>query len=59
MFRADFTMRSTFGKFTAFIKQLENALCVEFKMDKKNVPKIVNWRIKTPDIEEDDDDIGP
>jgi P4 family phage/plasmid primase-like protien len=56
IFKADFTIGNTFGKFNAFIKQLENALCVEFKLDKKNVAKIQNWRIKQPEDSGDDDD---
>ena len=58
IFKSDFTIKSTFGKYTTFIKQLENALCVEFKLDKKNIPKIFGWRIKNPelDIDSEDDD---
>lgn len=55
LYTSDYTIRSTFKKFTNFIKQLENALCVEFRSDKRNVPKVCGWRFKTndSDIEED------
>jgi P4 family phage/plasmid primase-like protien len=58
IYKSDYTIRSTFGKFNVFIKQLENALCLEFKLDKKNIPKILGWRLKTPelDIESDIED---
>jgi P4 family phage/plasmid primase-like protien len=57
MFKSDFTIRNNFGKFTNFIKQLENALCMEFRLDKKNISKISGCRIKLPEIDDDDDDI--
>ena len=56
IFKSDFTIKSTFGKFTNFVKQLENALCVEFKLDKKNIPKIFAWRIKPPELDLDTSD---
>jgi phage/plasmid-associated DNA primase len=56
MFKADYVMRSTFVKFHTFIKQLENALCTEFKLDKKNVSKITGWRLKNPELDDDIDD---
>jgi P4 family phage/plasmid primase-like protien len=55
IFKSDFTVRSTFGKFSNFIKQLENGLCTEFKMDKKNVSKIIGWRIKVAEMDDDDE----
>jgi P4 family phage/plasmid primase-like protien len=54
IYKADFTIRNTFGKFNVFIKQLENALCTEFRLDRKNIPKINGWRIKVPEIEDDE-----
>ena len=56
IYKSDFTMRSTFGKFNLFVKQLENGLCTEFKLDKKNIPKINGWRIKVQEIDENSDD---
>jgi putative DNA primase/helicase len=56
-YKADYTMRTTFTKFHIFIKQLENSLCTEFKLDKKNVSKISGWRLKTPELEDDDDEL--
>lgn len=56
LYRTDYTIKSTFGKFTNFIKQLENALCIEFRQDKKNISKIHGWRFKQKDFEEDDSD---
>lgn len=55
IFKGDYTVRSTFGKFNNFIKQLENALCTEFRLDKKNVYKIQGWRIKTVQFDSDSD----
>ncbi len=55
MYKSDSILKSSFGKYIAFHKQLENALCTEFKCDKKNVPRIYGWRIKSPDIESDID----
>jgi len=55
MFKADFTMRSTFGKFASFIKQLENALCIEFKSDKRNIYKLYGWKFKVAEEESDVD----
>jgi P4 family phage/plasmid primase-like protien len=54
MYTSDYTIRSTFGKFTNFIKQLENALCVEFRSDKRNVPKVNGWRFKSNDSDVED-----
>lgn len=54
-YKADYTMRTTFTKFHTFIKQLENALCTEFRLDKKNVSKISGWRLKMPELEDDDE----
>jgi phage/plasmid-associated DNA primase len=56
IYKSDFTIRSTFGKFTAFTKQLENGLCTEFRLDKKNVPKINGWRIKVQELDDESDD---
>jgi phage/plasmid-associated DNA primase len=55
IYKSDYTIRSTFGKFTIFIKQLENALCTEFKLDKKNIAKIMGWRIKIQELEDNSD----
>lgn len=55
MYKSDYTIRSTFGKFTIFIKQLENALCTEFKLDKKNIAKIMGWRIKVQELDDNSD----
>lgn len=57
IYKTDFTIRNTFGKFTVFIKQLENGLCTEFRLDKKNVAKITGWRIKVLEIEDDNSDL--
>ncbi len=55
IYKTDYFLKSNFGKFIHFITQLENALCCEFKLDKKNIYKINGWRIKTY-IEDDDVD---
>lgn len=56
IYKSDSLLKSSFGKYIAFQKQLETALCTEFKLDKKNVSKIHGWRIKTTEMEESDDD---
>lgn len=56
IYKSDSILKSSFGKFSAFLKQLEAELCGEFKLDKKNVSKLGGWRIKTLDMESDDDD---
>lgn len=58
IFKADYTLRNTFNKFTNFYKQLENALCVEFAPDRKNVSKIVGWKIRDYNAEQAEDDLG-
>jgi P4 family phage/plasmid primase-like protien len=56
MYKSDFSLRSTFGKFSVFVTQLENALCTDFKADKKKVFKISGWRFRLPGEGEDDAD---
>jgi len=56
-YKSDYTIRNTFGKFNVFLKQLENGLCTEFKLDKKNIPKIFGWKIKKDEIDDSDDEI--
>lgn len=56
IFRADFTLKNNFGKFQNFINQLENALCVEFTLDKKKVSKIIGFKIKQEEQEDIDTD---
>lgn len=55
MFKADSILKSSFGKFTTFLKQLENALCTEFRVDKKQISKITNFRIKSVVVESDEE----
>lgn len=57
MFKSDSILKSSFGKFQSFQKQLETGLCTEFKIDRKNVSKIHGWRIKVIDIDSDDDSL--
>jgi P4 family phage/plasmid primase-like protien len=56
MFRADYTLRSTFGKFANFCKQLENALCAEFRQDRKKTFRIFGWKTRHDILEEDKED---
>jgi phage/plasmid-associated DNA primase len=56
IYKSDYTIRNTFGKFNVFLKQLENGLCTEFKLDKKNIPKIFGWKIKPNEIDDSDED---
>ena len=55
MFKSDYSLKSSFGKLSNFLKQLENGLCSEFKFDKNNVPRIYNWKIKVIQIDSDDE----
>ncbi len=55
LFKSDSILKSSFGKFIAFQKNLENALCTEFRLDKKSVSKLYGWRLKQPDMESDID----
>jgi P4 family phage/plasmid primase-like protien len=59
-FKADSIMKSHFGSFTNFKKQLELALCMEFKLDtKKQIHKLVGFRMRGPDnMDESEDDLG-
>lgn len=57
MFRADYTLKSTFGSFNVFAIQLENGLCTEFQMDKRNVSRIYGWRIKVVEMDSDTESI--
>lgn len=56
IFKTDYTIRTTFGKFTVFIQQLENALCVEFKQDRKKVQRLHGFRMREESIEESEGD---
>lgn len=60
LFVGDSTLRVHFGKFNNFAKQLETAMCTEFKMDKKRTYKISGFRIKQeePDTDDEDDVAG-
>jgi P4 family phage/plasmid primase-like protien len=55
MFRTDYTLKRTFGTFNVFASQLENGLCTEFQMDKKNTLRIYGWRIRQDEMESDND----
>jgi P4 family phage/plasmid primase-like protien len=55
MYKSDSILKSSFGKFNLFQKQLENGLCSEFKLDKKNVSKIYGWKVKVPEVDSDED----
>lgn len=56
LYKSDSILKSSFKNCSNFIKQLENALCTEFKLDKKNVSKIYGWQIKQPEIDDSDND---
>lgn len=56
LYRADFTIKNNFGKFPNFIKQLENALCIEFVLDKKKISKAVGYKLKQENLDEDFDE---
>jgi P4 family phage/plasmid primase-like protien len=45
-FKSDYTLRANFGKFNTFCKNLENALCSEFRQDKKKCYRIYGWKIR-------------
>jgi P4 family phage/plasmid primase-like protien len=58
LYNKDQALKSHFGKLQNFIAQLENAICTEFKLDKKRVSKIAGYYIKGPEIDDDDQDNG-
>jgi putative DNA primase/helicase len=53
LYKTDYSLRNTFGKFNVFCTQLENALCNEFKQDKKKVFKLSFFKIRQNDLESD------
>lgn len=58
LFLKDSILKSTFRKFSTFIKQIENNLCSEFRPDKKNpsIHKLFGYRLKTDqDIMDDNE----
>ncbi len=58
IYKNDRLLQVAFNKFTNFVNQLENALCIEFKVDtKKKIQKLEGYHMKRPEIEEDDDDL--
>ena len=57
IYKNDYTLKSSFGKFNNFIGRLENALCTEFKMDaKKKIYKLPGFIVKTQTLDESDDE---
>lgn len=56
LYKADFTIKNNFNKFQNFIKQLENALCTEFVLDRKKISKLVGFKIKQEQADDDDTD---
>jgi P4 family phage/plasmid primase-like protien len=55
LFKSDYTLKQTFGKFTNFCKQLENSLCSEFTHDKKKMFRIYGWKIRQ-ELEESEEE---
>jgi P4 family phage/plasmid primase-like protien len=57
-FKSDSIMKSHFGNFSNFKKQLELTLCTEFRLDnKKQIHRVQGYRIKGPEIEESEDEL--
>ena len=57
IYKNDYTLKANFGKFNNFISRLENALCVEFKLDsKRRIYKLSGYIIKQKGIDEDSDE---
>jgi phage/plasmid-associated DNA primase len=57
IYKNDYTLKSSFGKFNNFVGRLENALCTEFKMDsKKKLYKLSGFIVRTHTMDESDDD---
>ena len=54
MYKNDFTLKTSFKKFPDFIRQFEDYLNVEFKMDRKKIYRLVGYSIKYNAIEDDD-----
>jgi P4 family phage/plasmid primase-like protien len=61
LYKADRLLQTAFNKFTNFLNQIENALCIEFKVDtKKKIQKLEGYHIRRPemdDSETDDDEL--
>jgi phage/plasmid-associated DNA primase len=62
LYKADRLLQTSFNKFTIFLNQIENALCIEFKLDtKKKIQKLEGYHIRRPEMDdsetEDDDDL--
>ena len=55
LYKADYTVRNSFPKFTNFVTDFENYMCSEFKMDKKGLPRLYGACIKQNCINSDDD----
>jgi P4 family phage/plasmid primase-like protien len=60
LYKADFTIKSSFKRFIDFLKQFEISTNTEFKIDKKRVYKIQGYSIKTEiydsDLNDNDND---
>lgn len=57
IYKSDRLLQGSFIKFTNFVNQLENALCIEFKVDtKKKIQKLEGYHIRRPEIESDTED---
>jgi P4 family phage/plasmid primase-like protien len=62
LYKADRLLQTAFNKFTNFLNQIENTLCIEFKLDtKKKIQKLEGYHIRRPEMDdsetEDDDDL--
>jgi P4 family phage/plasmid primase-like protien len=61
LYKADRLLQTSFNKFTIFLNQIENALCIEFRLDtKKKIQKLEGYHIRRPEMDsetEDDDDL--
>lgn len=57
IYKSDRLLQNAFSKFSNFVNQLENALCMEFKVDnKKKIQKLEGYHLRRPDDDDENDD---
>jgi P4 family phage/plasmid primase-like protien len=55
LYKSDRLLQVAFNKFSNFVNQLENALCIEFKVDhKKKIQKLEGYHLRRVDDDEED-----
>lgn len=56
LYKSDRLLQVAFNKFSNFVNQLENALCIEFKVDhKKKIQKLEGYHLRRVDDDDEED----